>query len=1121
MRRIITLSLVFATLCLAGMAQCNPQSAASGSPCSQQTPASPFFSCPDNNPNGVTLTSPTNSQNISSFTGSNQAGCCLTTPNPAWFYFQINNPGTLTIHIEQQNNSGSGLDVDFVCWGPFTASGQNDFTNKLCCGQYNISDETIVDCSFSTASTEDCSLGTVQSGKWYLLLITNYSNQEGTIRIKPTANSTATTNCNLISTNDNAGTSNSPVCEGETLLLTCTDPEEGATYNWTGPNGFSQSTTNPTLSIPNATPNMSGTYHMTMSGAAQTVNEATLDVIITPSPTPGIVADHQTICIGESVHLSTDGNHPDYTYSWAIMQNGNSSVIANNNQTSIVVYPAESSRYALIAQKDGCTGMEFVDITVNPSPDIEFDIDNSSLCNGESANITATGGTQYQWSTGSTSNTIHVTPTQTTNYSVTVHNEYECTSTATATVTVYAGTAQSTNNGSPCSMQTMANPFCTDDNPYGITYASGVGSHTAAPFFGNSSGSSIGCLGSTPRPAWYYMQIDQPGNLLIYIEQFNTSGTGIDVDFACWGPFTAQNQEDFMEKLCCGQYTFTNSSQGSHRPTNGNHNGNMGGYPDGTMVDCSYYADYTEWCYIPNAQQGQWYILLLTNYNGSAGQITFSPVASASTATTNCSLLNSGDSNSPICEGGTLELYVTSPVSGATYNWTGPNGFSQSTTNPTLQIPNATADMSGEYHMTMTGISQNSNEAVVDVTIYPTPTPEIVADHESICVGESVHLSDGGNHPGYSYKWSAKPLPDGNFSIFASYTSEVDVTPEQSTLYVLIAEANECTGLDSLIVIVNPFPEIKVTIDDPSLCYGRSATITASGGSYYHWSTGSNNSTIRVTPHETTSYTVEVQTEALCSGDTTVEVVVYPEITMSYEVLPSYCGYPSGEITMHATGGVGNFVYTVKEAEFTGNVAGSLSDGTYIITATDSVGCDIRSTVTVPSEQGPVPCFFFTSSDDVNMTITNCTQGNSNIYYWDFGDGVTSTETHPVHEYMDPGRYSVSMIVVDEHNCTDSLRRDYIINGPVYIANAFTPNGDGINDEICLIGKTIQEKEFLWAIFDRHGSLVFITYNPAICWDGTLSNGKDAIPGVYVYRIKYRDVNGNYFERDGNITLIR
>lgn len=1123
MRRIVFLSILFSTLCLAGIAQCDPQSIGDGSPCSQQTPANPISFCASSNPNGVTYTSSTDRPNTSSFTGSSQAGCCLTTPNPAWFIFQIENPGTLTIHIEQKSASGSGLDVDFVCWGPFNATSYTDLQNKLCCGTLNISDQTIIACSYSEASSEDCSLGSVQHGQWYLLLITNYSNQVGTVTFNATANSTATTNCDLSSDLLNQCSSNSPICEGETLVFQVNNPQEGATYNWTGPNGFSQSTTSTTLSIPNATANMSGEYHMTMTGIAQNSNEAIVQVTVNPNPTPQISANHQTICIGESIQLSASGNQPSYTYSWATVQNGNYSIIAND-QLTFTIYPTASTSYALIAQdENGCRGADAINITVNPSPEINISIDNSSLCNGQSANITATGGTQYQWSNGSTGSTIHVSPTQTTSYTVQTQNAYGCTGTATAQITVYAGNQQSTANGSPCSEQTGANPFCTDENPYGVTYASGTGTHNASGFFGSSD---IGCLGSTPRPAYYYMQISQPGNLLIYIQQYNTNGTGIDVDFACWGPFTASSQTDFMDKLCCGQYTFTDSQLSSHRPTNGDHTNNTGGYPDGTMVDCSYYADYTEWCYIPNAQAGQWYILLLTNFNGSAGTITFSPVAGSSTATTNCNLLNSGESNSPICEGGTLVLTVTSPVNGATYNWTGPNGFSQSTTNSSLQIPNATANMSGEYHMTMTGITQNSNEAVVDVTINPRPTPEIVADHEAICLGESVHLNAGGNHIGYSYTWAGKAVSSSGYSVISRYVDNIDVQPTESTSYILTAEANDCIGRDTFDIIVNYPPDIKVTVSDPEICYGKSSLITASGGTHYQWSNGSTNNSILVSPQQNTSYHVNIQTEALCEGDTTVEVAVYPEITLSYDVHPSYCGSPSGEIIMHAEGGSGDFVYSCKQADFAGNTANNLPDGTYLITATDNVGCDIRTSVSVPAVPGPTPCFFFASSDDVNMVITNCTQGDyNNQYFWDFGDGVTSTETHPMHEYMEPGRYSVNMIVVDDNNCTDSLRKDYVINGPVYIANAFTPNGDGINDEMFVIGKTIQKEEFLWVIYDRHGVMVFMSLDPSIGWDGTIQVGKnrlqDAAPGVYVYRLKYRDVNGNYFERDGNITLIR
>ena len=430
--------------------------------------------------------------------------------------------------------------------------------------------------------------------------------------------------------------------------------------------------------------------------------------------------------------------------------------------------------------------------------------------------------------------------------------------------------------------------------------------------------------------------------------------------------------------------------------------------------------------------------------------------------------------------------------------------------------------MSGEYEMTMTGISQNSNTAVVNVTIFPRPQPEIIADHESICYGDSVHLSAGGNHPDYTYKWSAKPLPDGGYTIVASYTSSIDMLPLQSTRYVLIAEANECRAMDSIDITVNPNPVIGISITDPALCFGESTTISATGGAHYHWSNGNNSSSIHVTPHETTTYTVEVQTAELCSNDTTVEIIVYPELynTLNAQsTIPSYCNQLTGAIIMSSSGGMGNYTYTCPGITFSDNIASNLFTGTYVITTTDSVGCSVTSTVEILSVPGPSPCFIFSSNDDVNMVITNCTQGN-NTYFWDFGDGVTSSEIHPTHEYMDPGRYTVRMVATDDHNCIDSTSQDYVINGPVYIANAFSPNGDGINDEMCIIGKTIQNKEFLWAIYDRHGSLVFISDNPAICWDGTL-NGKDVIPGVYVYRLKYKDVNGNYFERDGSITLIR
>lgn len=671
-----------------------------------------------------------------------------------------------------------------------------------------------------------------------------------------------------------------------------------------------------------------------------------------------------------------------------------------------------------------------------------------------------------------------------------------------------AAWAQSTATGSPCSQQTQAHPFCTDDNPFGVSYPAETTGNANAFFNGQSR---AGCLGSTPGPAWYYMQIQQSGSLTFHITH---SG---DVDFACWGPFTADDQADFMNNLCTGQYTLYNPSSYPYPPNN---TASDAAYPYGNLADCSFDPAAYEYCHIPNAQQGEWYLLLITNYSHNPGNISFTPT-NGSTATTNCNLLNSGDSNSPVCEGQTLKLYVTEPVNGATYNWTGPNGFSQSTTETTLDVPNVTPNMAGTYNMTMSGISQNSNTAVVDVTITPLPPADIIADHETLCYGDSVNLSAGGYLPRYEYMWSGKSLSDGTPVSLPSNVASHQLHPTESHRYYLTVIDDVCPSKDSIDIIVNELPVIGIDIAHPFLCFGESTSITVSGGAHYQWSNGSTNSTINVTPDQTTSYTVEVKTAALCEGDTTIEIIVNPDITEHHEVFNDHCNQGIGSITMHARGGSGMFTYTCNTATFIDSIASNLRKGNYTVTATDSMGCTLSSTIEVDNVPGPTPDFRFASNDNVNMIITNITQGNNNAYYWDFGDGVTSSETHPIHEYMEPGRYTVRLEVIDEYNCIDSLSQDYIINGPVYIANAFTPNGDGINDVIEVVGKTIQNEDFLWVIYDRHGQLVFISYFPSIQWDGTLSNGRDASPGVYTYRLKYKDVNGNYFERDGNITLIR
>lgn len=143
----------------------------------------------------------------------------------------------------------------------------------------------------------------------------------------------------------------------------------------------------------------------------------------------------------------------------------------------------------------------------------------------------------------------------------------------------------------------FALPFCTGSN-----YV--FPNNTNQPGFG-----SIDCLGSSPNPVWYYMQIENSGALNIGISQVSDLGNPIDVDFDLWGPFNTLAEG-------CSQV-------------------NAG---TAVSVDCSFSISATEEANIPNAIAGQYYILLLTNYNGSSGTISFNSLSS-STASTNCAIV--------------------------------------------------------------------------------------------------------------------------------------------------------------------------------------------------------------------------------------------------------------------------------------------------------------------------------------------------------------------------------------------------------------------------------------------------------------------------------------------------
>ena len=323
--------------------------------------------------------------------------------------------------------------------------------------------------------------------------------------------------------------------------------------------------------------------------------------------------------------------------------------------------------------------------------------------------------------------------------------------------------------------------FCTDNDAY--TYPAATTS-TGATEFGDNGG-YVGCLLTTPSPAWFVMRIDNPGNLLIYMEHSN----GQDIDFICWGPFTASTKEELLDYYCSNPSGLLNTANnnGNHRPTDGNHSGNMGGYPDGNMVDCSYDPAATEWCYIPNAQAGKWYIFLITNYSQAAGNITF--VAqhpswmTGSVATTDCNIIANLTSNSPVCEGSTLRLTCSTVNNATSYQWY----FLGATRNETigsgtplgtgtvLSRANATTAMTGWYAMDISTASR-TNRFLTYAIVTPSPSGTITASPSStVCAGQQVTLTASATDA-TGYQWASGTGTSTTITPGASSTHYVTLT---------------------------------------------------------------------------------------------------------------------------------------------------------------------------------------------------------------------------------------------------------------------------------------------------------------------------------------------------------
>jgi len=168
----------------------------------------------------------------------------------------------------------------------------------------------------------------------------------------------------------------------------------------------------------------------------------------------------------------------------------------------------------------------------------------------------------------------------------------------------------------------------------------------------------------------------------------------------------------------------------------------------------------------------------------------------------------------------------------------------------------------------------------------------------------------------------------------------------------------------------------------------------------------------------------------------------------------------------------------------------------------------------------PLPVVYAGADTTINYSTTITLGSNAvGTYFWYPADGLscTSCESPDASPETDITYY---LEVTDSNGCValDSITITVNFETDPFVANIFSPNGDGLNDVLHVNGLT--GEDFNFRIYDRWGNILFETSDASTGWDGS-SGGKIVNSGEYVYTYSFKDNKDNTIKGHGSVTLVK
>lgn len=478
---------------------------------------------------------------------------------------------------------------------------------------------------------------------------------------------------------------------------------------------------------------------------------------------------------------------------------------------------------------------------------------------------------------------------------------------------------------------------------------------------------------------------------------------------------------------------------------------------------------------------------------------------------------------SPVCEGDTIFLFGNF-ISGATYQWSGPNGFSSTQQNP--EIFNATQTDQGNYSLIVsTGICSSSS---VNVFVQINPLPIIPAFSNSpVCMSDTIILSASSSGAS-NFIWTGP----NSFSSNGTNAEILNATILNNGIYTVSAELNGCGNSTAINVIVTN-PATTTITPQNSICANQTSFNFSASPSGGVWSgpgiTNSSLGTFDPLVSGIGTHEIIYSFNSSCILDDTLLFVVNP-LPIANAGLDENFSCEFSNMNLNGTASSGNSISFNWTIDF-GNIISGLqtnspiisTPGIYILTVTDANGCLDSDTVEINFTAGPNASFIAsptTGTLPFEVNIQNNSSGNGNLYLWTTCEGEISNLIEPVFDMDSVGNCMIELIVTDSNGCSSSSYQfiSAFDEHYIYVPNIFSPNGDSSNEMFLISGEGIFD--FHLEIFNRWGTQLFTSENISNSWDGNFEN-KEVPEGTYYFILKVEYANADSEIFNGSLTLLR